>query len=140
MNDVDRSSHDPVREFERRLARRGARPPATPPDEAARRVLARLEATEPAAGRLGRRPPGSLPWLRLVAAAALLLAAVVLWRAPWHETRHGTATPAETVADHRGAPASAPLPEGVMLLWIDEETPLYLSLAPPPAEATEKGV
>lgn len=110
------------RQFEDAWRHRAARPPATSPREAAGQVLQRLAEREQAArDHAARRRP-----LRLAAATALvvlaLIAAAVLVRLPH----------APSVPESAGEVAETALPpEGVVVLWLDAETPLYLTLEPP---------
>jgi hypothetical protein len=92
------------------------RPPKTPSSDAARRVVASLP--EPRSSwKLG----GS--GLRLATAAAgLALLLVVSWVSL--PTPPDPSSPLHEVA-------IPPLPDEVVLLWLDEETPLYLTVAPP---------
>lgn len=113
---------DPLARFEEELRRHAARPPATPPGIAARRVMARLAAAE-------RRPAGvfHLRW-------AVVAAAVVLAAGAWFFSPSGPRFSEPPVA--AGPPA---LGEGVVLLWLDPETPLYMSLTPPSRGAENGG-
>lgn len=104
------------RRFEDAWRRHAARPPTLSPEEAAGRVLHRL-AQRPTAPR--RRP------LRLAAAAALV--AVVIVAAALVRL-----SLSPTVPQRAGEVAeTAVTPEGTVVLWLDEETPLYLTLEPP---------
>lgn len=110
------------RQFEDAWRRHAARPPATSPQEAAGQVLQRLAEGETAAReKAARRRP-----LRLAAATAVvvlvLVAATVLLRPP---DRPSVPPRAGEVAE------TALPPEGVVVLWLDAETPLYLTLEPP---------
>lgn len=89
------------------------RPPRTPARRAAERVVARLD-------RGRARSALSLPPFRLSAAAAALALAIA---AAWFVSRPGP-VPNDSVA-------RPPLEEHVVLLWLDPETPLYLTVAPP---------
>lgn len=111
-------SRTPIEDFENRWKSWAERPPRTSPEAAARQVLARLDEGErPTLPRVG------LPHMRwLAAAAAVLLAMAVGLFAP-------SSPPARTAEV-----AAPPLDDGVVLIWLDSETPLYMSFAPPPAE------
>jgi hypothetical protein len=99
-------------ELERALRRWAGRPSRLAPSEAAARVRARIAAPS-------RRPPGLL-----VAAAA---AAVALALAAGISERTTSAPP------QAAAPALVvgPLPENVVLWWLDAETPVYFVIGPP---------
>jgi hypothetical protein len=118
--------HPPRTAAEERFRRWAARPPATPPEEAARRVVERLEPR--------RRSLRSLwaGWdaadLRWAAAAAVLAAAATVAGLLW--------SPGSTPGP--AASETPPLEQGVVLLWLDSQTPLYMTLTPPPP-AAEKG-
>lgn len=92
------------------------RPSPTPADEAARRVRARLP----------ERPQGrwlSGSRLRLATAAAgLALLLIVGWF---------TMPRFEAPSTLRQELSLPPLSDDVVLLWLDDETPLYLTVAPP---------
>lgn len=105
-------SDDRNERLEEQWRRWARRPPATPADVAARRLVARLE-KERAQRVLPRR------WGVLAAAAAALL--VVALAVPL-AVREPVAPPSAVVE-------RPPLKEGVVLIWLDSETPLYLTLA-----------
>lgn len=109
-------SRSPLEQFEERWKTWAGRPPRTSPEDAARQVLARLDGGE---RRISPRLP-RMTWL--AAAAAVLLAVAVGLFAP-HPPSPRTAEV-----------AAPPLDDGVVLIWLDSETPLYMSFAPPPAE------
>ncbi len=93
------------------------RPPKLSSSEAAARVAARI-----AAERHSRTPQ----WY-LAAAAAVLLAvtgATVLWR-------HERSVPSESRAT---VDQSRPLGKGEVLMWLDEQTPLYMTFQEPDSE------
>lgn len=92
-------------------------PSPTAADAAARQVVARLPEGS-------RQPWLAGNWLRLASATAgLALMLVVAWA-----TRPG---PPDTSSVEVMLP---PLQEDVVLLWLDDQTPLYLTVAPPAAE------
>lgn len=103
-----------LKEFEVRYKSWAERPPETSPEEAARQVLARLDETEP------RRRHFPV-WLAAAAAVLLAVAAGLFAPQPPPPPRTAVVT----------APA---LDDGVVLIWLDSETPLYMSFAPPPVE------
>lgn len=100
-------------------------PPQTPADEAARQVMARLPERR-------SRQWFSGSWPRLASAAAGLALVLVLgWT-----TLNRSAELSPAVAPSTEEVALPPLSENVVLLWLDKETPLYLTVAAP---ATEGG-
>lgn len=113
------------RELEDAWRRHAARPPDLSPEDAAARVLRRL------AERHGVTRRGRHHW-RLAAAALLLvvlLAAAVLLRLP----------AAPSAPPRAGEVAETALSsDGVVVLWLDEETPLYLTLEPPADGAPDR--
>lgn len=133
-------------DFEERWRQWARRPPKTRPQTAAHRVLRRLAEPSP---RPRRRSVGgwASPGVRRLVAAALVLAAVGLWLLtagppfPFpasdtdpHPGPGSEESPGRALA---GAPAMA---DGVVLMWLDAETPLYMTFAPPArAVGTEKG-
>lgn len=95
---------------------------ATPPWAAADRVLARLAGPR-------RAPLQGRPALRLAAglAAALLLVALPLWL---------RFAPPAAAPERAGEVLAAATPgEDELLLWLDDATPLYLTLEPAAAAA-----
>jgi hypothetical protein len=108
---------DRVEEFESALKSWAERPPRRSPAEAGRRVVE-------AAGRRRRR---RRTIQTLLATAALLVIALTLGvrrEAPVPEATPEAAPPL----------APAPLGAGQALIWLDAETPLYMTFeAPPPA-------
>jgi len=92
------------------------RPPQTPADEAARQVMAQLP---------GRRAVGWFsgnPLRFATAAVGLALLLVVGWATLPKPLGQSSSIQEVTLP---------PLPEDVVLLWLDDETPLYLTVAPP---------
>jgi len=108
--------------------RRLERPPALPPQAAAARVRARLDART----RQPRLRRWQLATAGAVTAAALLVAVfLVPSRGPGHDGAGGE----PRLAASAGVVATGATPsEGEVLLWLDSETPLYLTLAPPPQD------
>lgn len=110
-------SHDRHDRFDDAFKRWARRPPRTPPGEAAARLRQRLPPRRP-------RRPFAAGSLRLAAAAVGL---VLVLGVAWLLSRPGpVAPPAEELA-------VPPLDENVVLLWLDRQTPLYLTVAPPAA-------
>lgn len=105
------------RSFRRAWRDAARRPPRLPPDEAARGVLLRLEP------RPRRRT--LLRWGAAAALAALVLALISLL--PSGRQR-------QAVQDQAGGDTSIPLDDGIVLLWLDAETPLYMTFVPPRKE------
>lgn len=102
------TSTNPGQDFERfeaALRRWGARAPQTTSQQAAARVEARLQRQPRAA---------SMPWL---AAAAAMLVALAL------ATVLGS--PTGVANSHPVAEVTAPLPDNIVVSWIDAQTPLY---------------
>ncbi len=125
-------SQSPMERFEdawKAWARRGPRTAAT---DAARRLRARLDAAAldaaPGPVRLGP----ARGWL---AAAAVALLAAGAWLASWPPA------PAPDAPAGFGITEPQPLAPGVALIWLDAETPLYMTLTPPRAAEppVEKG-
>lgn len=107
---------DRVEEFERAWKAWAERPARRSPQEAGRRAVE-------VAGRRRRR---ARTVRMLLATAALLVIAVTLGvrrQGPVPEARPRTAPPL----------ASAPLGAGQALIWLDAETPLYMTFEAPPA-------
>lgn len=105
--------------FDEALKRWGGRSPRTPAEEAARRVMANVPER-----RSGTWFTGTGRRLA-TASVGLALLLVVGWM----------------TLPHRSSPlprsqeiALPPLSEDVVLLWLDDETPLYLTVAPPAAK------
>ena len=109
--------------FEKAFRRWAEFPPETPPKEAADRVVMQLPQRRSGSLLAGSR-------LRFAAAgAALMLVVGVGWFARQPEPPASIPSPTEV--------ALPPLEEHVLLLWLDRETPLYLTVAPP---ATKGGL
>jgi ferric-dicitrate binding protein FerR (iron transport regulator) len=98
-----------VTAFEERLRERAGRPPSTPPEVAARRVLAAL----PGARR------SFISWRVAAAAAAVLLVCAAAWVVS--RSRGSTAARVAQVAP-------ATLPDNVVQWWLDDGTPVYFVL------------
>lgn len=97
------------------LRRNAAEAPRISSREASRRIRGRIES----------RPPRRRHRLVLAAVGAAVLFAVLSLpkTTPKVEPPAPPAAPAEVVI--------GPLPENVMLWWLDAETPVYFVLAPP---------
>ena len=106
---------DRVEEFERAWKAWAERPARRPPEEAGRRVL------EAARRRQHRRRTVRT----LLATAALLVVAVTLGVRRQGPVPEGTAPAPPPLA-------SAPLEAGQALIWLDAETPLYMTFEAPP--------
>ena len=119
-------SRDPMDRFDEEWKAWTSRRPEISPEEAGRRVLARLD--EPHGwrrhwSRFTARafPTSTLRW----ATAAVVLALGVTILAPHQRPE---APPPTAGAD---VPT---LEEGVVLIWLDSQTPLYMTWDPPHAE------
>lgn len=147
----DRTRRRDLEGVEERWRRWARRPPRTSPETAAHRVLARLAEPDP---QPGWQPAGG--WTsrsaRRLVAAALALAAVGIWLltagppwplpAPDTDPGPGTESDESPSAAVRSVevPEAPTMAEGVVLMWLDAETPLYMTLAPPGrAAGVEKG-
>lgn len=130
------------RDFEERWRRWARRPPRTSPESAAHRVLTRLAEPTP---QPWWRPAGgwASPGARRLVAAALAVAAVGLWLLTAGLPFPGTDPGPGLGSDDSPAPTFPETPvmaDGVVLMWLDAETPLYMTFAPPPQESgAEKG-
>jgi hypothetical protein len=107
---------DPLKDFESSLKEWGSREPKTAPEDAARRVLAQLP----------EREKSAKDWWRpfLLPAAALMVLALgygIFLR---------VSQPPPDVAVRLAAPPVT-LDENTALIWLDAETPLYMTLAAP---------
>jgi hypothetical protein len=110
----------PLKDFESSLKKWGRREPKTPPEVAARRVLARLPE---------REKTSSDGWRRFLLPAAALLVLALGYAVFLRDGQ-----PPPDVAVRLAAPPIT-LDENTALIWLDEETPLYMTLASP--ESTE---
>jgi hypothetical protein len=108
----------PSTSFDRELRSWASRPASTSPREATERLARRLE--EEASPEPRRYP------FRLATAAALALALIGGWWAL--DGRR-----AEVRQELREELRIPTLDENVALIWLNAETPLYLTLTPPPA-------
>jgi len=105
--------------FDKALKSWGARPPKTPADEASRQVMEQLSERQSDSWFAGSR------WRLASAALGLALVLGAGWLAILRPA--GPESPAREIA-------LPPLSEDVLLLWLDDETPLYLTVAPPAVE------
>lgn len=106
--------------FEREFRRWGARSPLTPPDEAGRRVAARLKPVR----------TGLPVWRMAAAAATVVLMVCGTWaglQLTGGSPPHGRPNQLSVSADEFTPP---PLDENVVLWWLDDETPVYFVLGP----------
>jgi len=124
---------EPMERLEEALRELAARPPAVTPAAAAREIAARIESR-------GRRTPRLRPAWAWTAATVLVTGGIALL------LRVGDTPPAgsDPVAGAR-APAGAglspagTLADGEVLIWLDAETPLYMSFAPPAGARDDGG-
>lgn len=113
-------SEEPKDSIDRAFKSWAERPPSTPPEQAAVRVVGQLTKQGRWSLLVGSR-------LRFATVAAALMLAVVFG---WVTLR--PVPPAAGPATKEVA--LPPLEENVILLWLDEQTPLYLTVAPPAAK------
>ncbi|MEM1181589.1 MAG: hypothetical protein AAGM22_24815 [Acidobacteriota bacterium] len=114
---MSRDVRDPQDRFDQALVALARKAPDTAPADAAAQVLSRLPRRRAAAVR---RTHPMWAWANVATAVALAMV-VGLRFAP---------TPPPQ-ADPPGAAEVQPLPEAVVLMWLDAETPLYLTVQPP---------
>jgi ferric-dicitrate binding protein FerR (iron transport regulator) len=112
---------DPLDRFDEELRRWSRTPPETPAREAAEAVARRLEAL---AAPKARPVRPARPWLRAAAVLAAAMLAVVGALAFWF----GHPAPPQPSPEPAASPLPEVLPENVALIWLDTETPLYLTL------------
>ncbi|MEW6338149.1 MAG: hypothetical protein ACOY3Y_20485 [Acidobacteriota bacterium] len=99
-----------LHDFESALRDWGERPPQTPPGVAARRLV------------LPARVPSRLPLWQLAAAAVLVWG---VFLGAWYGAFGPAVGPAVTVST-----VMEPLPDNVMVFWVDAQTPVYFVLSP----------
>lgn len=104
-----------MQELEDRFRSWAQRPPETAPDEAARRVTARLTG----------RPSSFRPWHGLAAAAVLALVIAASWLLVFDEP-----TPSTPTLQAEATDPVHPTDSDQVLMWLDESTPLYMTFAP----------
>ncbi len=118
---MDENHKDSLKEFEDRWKQWAKKTPCTAPEEAARRIVARLPVRSRRRGVFG-----FLPARRYLAAAATV--AFFVFGISFFWSGKPTALDAPVVKE-----ASIELGEDVALIWLDPDTPLYLTLDPPEA-------
>ncbi len=109
-----KTDKDPLIRFEEAWQEWVQRPPETSAAAGAERVAAAVRAS-----RRRRRPR----WIMATAAAAALLVAGFTA----HFVLRGPTPPVPTVM----APAAVPLGAGEVLIWLDDDTPLYMTFQEP---------
>lgn len=110
------SDHDPLVAFDDELRSWSQRPPNVPASAARTRVMARFPEVS--------RP---VPWLRLAAAAVMLLIlAVAVWR--------GSPRPAGEASASAAAVTPPPLDRNVVVWVLDAHTTVYFVLSPVSSE------
>ena len=109
---------DPLDRFDDELRRWAARPARRSSSRAAEELRARI--TE-----RSKRSPALWRWAAVGAVA--LLVAVLGWR----ELRGPSQTPEPQIAAREERLDVPPLDPEVALIWLDQDTPLYLTLTPP---------
>jgi hypothetical protein len=112
----------PEERFEKAFKKWAEKPPRVSPEAAAARMASLIRARQP------RRQPR---WAFAAAAAALFGVVAVAF----HWARLSAPPAAPAVAIVQEAP---PLGEGEVLMWLDKDTPLYMTFQPP-AEGRGKG-
>ena len=118
---MDENHKDPLKEFEGRWKDWAKKTPGTAPEKAARRILTRL----PVRSR-GWAMLGFLSARRYLAAAAAV--ALLVFGIRFLGKTKTTVIEVPVVAE-----ASIELGEDVALIWLDPDTPLYMTLNPPEA-------
>lgn len=98
-----------LHDFESALRRWGERPPETRPDVAARRLV------------LPARTSPRFPLWQLASAAVLIWG---VFLGAWYGALRPAPGPATTPI------AMEPLPDNVMVFWVDAQTPVYFVLSP----------
>ena len=112
MSHID--SHDPEDRFIEAWKQWARRPPARSPAEAAAAVSHRLTV---------RRERSY--WWALAAAAALTV--TIALAVHWSDLVRRAAPPGVTISHQE----TTPMGNGEVLIWLDEETPLYMNFQPP---------
>ena len=108
------NSHDPEDRFVEAWKKWARRPPKQSPAEAAAAVSRRLPA------RQERRY-----WWALAAAAALTVTIALAFH--WSDFVRRAGSPGANVSRQD----ATPMGNGEVLIWLDEETPLYMNFQPP---------
>lgn len=112
---------EPMEKFDKAFRAWARRPPVTPAAAAAGQVLERLAERAQAPARSHRA------WRWANALAAVLLAVVITARfAPVLDPNEAAMRASITTSLE-----VPPLPEGVVLMWLDAETPLYFTMEKP---------
>lgn len=119
---------DPMERFDDDLRAWSARPATRTPAAAARQIAARIE------GGPAPRPRLHPAWAWTAAGLAAAVGIAGLLRV-------GGAPPAAPPGLAPASPetAAGTLPDGQVLIWLDPETPLYMSFAPPAGERNPGG-
>lgn len=129
--DAKDREHDRMRRFEERWREWSRRPPRQNPSQAAHRVITRLDEVS----RVSTSDLGFGSWTsRLLAATALVALAAGLWLLlpglPLSLSGPDSQTPDPGVE----ATETPVMADGVVLIMLDDETPLYMTFAPPQGE------
>lgn len=111
-----------------------ARPPDRPPAAAAREIRARIT-SRPHTARPGNAWPPRYGWA-WATAGVLVLAVGLGGLLRLGRSGPGTEAPPAAIA---ALPATAPLGDGEVLIWLDAETPLFMNFAPPPGGRSAGG-
>lgn len=110
--------------FEAEFRRWAGRPPATPPDQAARKLLHRIEPS-----------PWRRPAHRLAAAAVTAVSFAVITAGVFLLTGNGNGTHQKPIITARSLQAAQqpapPLDDNVVIQWLDPDTPVYFVLGSP---------
>jgi hypothetical protein len=122
----------PMDRLDEALRALAARPPAVTPAAAARGIAARIEG-------LGRRAPRLRPAWAWTAATVLVAGGIAVLLRVGQPPPAGS-DPVVGAREPAGAGLSlaGTLADGEVLIWLDAETPLYMSFAPP-ARARDDG-
>lgn len=132
----DNKAHDRMRRFEERWREWSHRPPRQDASQAAHRVMTRLD--ERSSVSSSERGFGSWTW-RLAAAAAVLVLATGLWLL-LPGLPPSISGPASQPPEGLETTETPVMGDGVVLMWLDADTPLYMTFAPPQGEPdAEKG-
>jgi hypothetical protein len=117
----DRRFDDELKPFDDELKKWAERPASTPPVWAARRVLARIDEEDARRHRWRFQMRPAALWLASAAAVLALVVGTFLLR------NESSPVPLAVQAELE----TPPLGNGVALIWIDSETPLYMTFQPP---------
>lgn len=116
---MDRESND---RFDKSFEQWARRPSATPADEAANRLLRRLSVDS---------KPRPVARLRFAAVATAMVLGVLATRLLYVGPPASEPAFEDRSLGELAQIVPPPLPEGVALIWIDADTPLYLTVTPP---------